>query len=160
MSVQANNSENRPASKLLPHTISATFLPLSCSRSGPKSAASAVAAAGSTATIPITSASRVNRTAYKQYEDICNDGIDNDCDGLVDDDDPDCPFIPVKYTDKQLAWTERTPLPNDLFDISHASKFVLVDQNGDVRGYWGTDELARGNLINAARMLFKRGPEP
>lgn len=55
---------------------------------------------------------------------------------------------------------ERTPLPNDLFDISHASKFVLVDQNGDVRGYWGTDELARGNLINAARMLFKRGPEP
>jgi protein SCO1/2 len=55
---------------------------------------------------------------------------------------------------------ERTPLPNDLFDISHASKFVLVDQNGDVRGYWGTDELARGNLINAARMLFKRGPQP
>jgi len=55
---------------------------------------------------------------------------------------------------------ERTPLPGDLFDISHASKFVLIDQNGDVRGYWGTDELARGNLINAARLIWKRGPQP
>lgn len=57
---------------------------------------------------------------------------------------------------------ERTTLPGqpDLFDISHAAKFVLVDQNGDVRGYWGTDELARGNLINAARLLWKRGPQP
>ena len=53
---------------------------------------------------------------------------------------------------------ERVPLGNDLFDISHASKFVLIDQNGDVRGYWGTDELARGNLINAARLIWKRGP--
>lgn len=55
---------------------------------------------------------------------------------------------------------ERMPLPGDLFDISHASKFVLVDQNGDVRGYWGTDELARGNIINAARMIWKYGPTP
>ena len=55
---------------------------------------------------------------------------------------------------------ERVPLGNDLFDISHANKFVLVDQNGDVRGYWGTDELARGNLINAARLIWKRGPQP
>jgi hypothetical protein len=73
-----------------------------------ETAQQAQAAAGGTVGLP----SRANRTAYKQYEDICNDGIDNDCDGLVDDDDPDCPFIPVKYTDKQLAWTERTPLPN------------------------------------------------
>ena len=45
-------------------------------------------------------------------------------------------------------------------DIAHVSKFVLVDQNGDVRGFWDTDELARGNLINAARLLAKRGPRP
>ena len=57
---------------------------------------------------------------------------------------------------------ERAPVPGgpDLFDISHVARFVLVDQNGDVRGYWGTDELARGNLINAARLLWKRGPNP
>jgi len=56
---------------------------------------------------------------------------------------------------------DRQPLPNqpELFDISHASKFVLIDQNGDVRGYWDTDETSRGNLINAARLLWKRGPD-
>ncbi|MDP2340888.1 MAG: SCO family protein [Deltaproteobacteria bacterium] len=57
---------------------------------------------------------------------------------------------------------EKRLLPGtaDLFDIGHLERFVLVDQNGDVRGYWGTDELARGNLINAARLLWKRGPQP
>ena len=48
----------------------------------------------------------------------------------------------------------------DLIDISHANKFALIDQNGDVRGFWSTDELARGNLINAARMLATRGANP
>lgn len=48
----------------------------------------------------------------------------------------------------------------DLFDISHSAKFVLVDQNGAVRGYWSSDDLGRGNLINAARLLAKRGPNP
>jgi protein SCO1/2 len=57
---------------------------------------------------------------------------------------------------------EKRALPGDagLFDIAHAAKFVLIDQNGDVRGYWDTDELARGNLINAARLIWKRGPNP
>ena len=61
---------------------------------------------------------------------------------------------------------EKTPLPGsssasgaEVFDIGHVAKFVLVDQNGDVRGYWDTDELGRGNLINAARLLWKRGPK-
>ncbi len=56
---------------------------------------------------------------------------------------------------------DRVPLPGDagLFDVAHTSRFVLVDQNGDVRGYWTTDELGRGNLINAARLLWKRGPK-
>ena len=57
---------------------------------------------------------------------------------------------------------EKRGLPGspDLFDIGHLERFVLIDQNGDVRGYWPTDELGRGNLINAARLLWKRGPEP
>lgn len=55
----------------------------------------------------------------------------------------------------------KQPIPGtDLFDIAHASRFVLVDQNGDVRGYWPTDDLGRGNLINAARLLWKKGPKP
>jgi hypothetical protein len=49
---------------------------------------------------------------YKIWEDTCDDGIDNDCDGLVDDDDPDCPFTPVKSTPRGLAWTEDEPIPN------------------------------------------------
>lgn len=48
----------------------------------------------------------------------------------------------------------------DLFDISHTPKFALVDQNGDVRGFWGNDDLGRGNLINAARLLAKEGVRP
>lgn len=48
----------------------------------------------------------------------------------------------------------------DLFDISHVARFALVDQNGDLRGYWSTDEQGRGNLINAARLLAKKGPRP
>jgi len=60
---------------------------------------------------------------------------------------------------------ERTVMPQkgangeELFDISHLNKFVLIDQNGDVRGFWDTDDLGRGNLINAARLLWKRGPD-
>ena len=56
---------------------------------------------------------------------------------------------------------EKVPLPGnpEVFDIGHVQKFVLIDQNGDVRGYWNTDELARGNLVNAARLVWKRGPK-
>jgi protein SCO1/2 len=55
---------------------------------------------------------------------------------------------------------EASERPGELFDIAHTSRFVLIDQNGDVRGYWTTDDLGRGNLINAARLLWKRGPNP
>ena len=77
----------------------------------PEKNATATALAASAVT-PAGATRAANRTVYKQYEDVCGDGVDNDCDGLIDDEDPDCPFIPVKYTDKQLAWTERAPLPN------------------------------------------------
>ena len=38
--------------------------------------------------------------------------------------------------------------------------FVLVDQNGMVRGFWRDDSAGRGNAINAARLLAKYGPNP
>jgi hypothetical protein len=47
----------------------------------------------------------------KTWEDICDDGIDNDCDGLTDDEDPNCPWAPIKYTDKALSWSDEEPLP-------------------------------------------------
>ncbi len=57
-------------------------------------------------------ASQVLDPTAKQWEDTCDDGVDNDCDGLIDDDDPDCPFTPVKATRKGLSWTEGEPAPN------------------------------------------------
>lgn len=48
----------------------------------------------------------------------------------------------------------------DLFDISHTAKLALVDQNGALRGFWSNDDLGRGNLINAARLLAKHGANP
>jgi cytochrome oxidase Cu insertion factor (SCO1/SenC/PrrC family) len=49
---------------------------------------------------------------------------------------------------------------NGLIDISHANRFALVDQNGDLRGIWPSDDEGRGNLVNAARLLAKLGPNP
>jgi protein SCO1 len=62
----------------------------------------------------------------------------------------------------KVAMGERRTLDgsDSLFDISHSAKLVLVDQNGDVRGFWSSDDQGRSNMTNAARMLAKRGPEP
>jgi cytochrome oxidase Cu insertion factor (SCO1/SenC/PrrC family) len=38
--------------------------------------------------------------------------------------------------------------------------FAVVDQNGQVRGFWRDDAAGRGNAINAARLLAKHGPQP
>lgn len=48
----------------------------------------------------------------------------------------------------------------DSHSFSSLPSFALVDQNGDVRGFWSQDELGRGNLINAARLLARHGPSP
>jgi hypothetical protein len=51
---------------------------------------------------------------YKQVEDICDDGEDDDCDGLIDSDDPDCGMKPVRETSPQqgFAWTADEAAPN------------------------------------------------
>jgi cytochrome oxidase Cu insertion factor (SCO1/SenC/PrrC family) len=53
-------------------------------------------------------------------------------------------------TDAGVSVDERLSLP----------AVVLVDQNGDVRGFWRDDAAGRGNAINAARLLAKHGPNP
>jgi hypothetical protein len=45
-------------------------------------------------------------------------------------------------------------------DFAKAHAIALLDQNGAVRGYWMADGAGRGNSINAARLLAKRGPNP
>lgn len=38
---------------------------------------------------------------------------------------------------------------------------ALVDQNGQLRGFWRSDVAGRGNAINAARLFAARyGPQP
>jgi protein SCO1 len=47
----------------------------------------------------------------------------------------------------------------DLFDIAHSTRFALVDQKGRLRALWPTEDPHVGNLVNAARLLAKRGPD-
>jgi hypothetical protein len=47
-----------------------------------------------------------------RWEASCEDSIDNDCDGLIDSEDPDCGFRPVTKTAQQLSWSPTAPLPN------------------------------------------------
>lgn len=54
----------------------------------------------------------------------------------------------------------RADAGTDSRSFSSLPSFALVDQNGDVRGFWSHDELGRGNLINAARLLARYGPSP
>jgi hypothetical protein len=123
-----------------------------------QAAATAGAGAGAAPAPGALSGGR-NSTVYKQYEDVCNDGVDNDCDGLVDDDDPDCPFIPVKYTDKQLAWTERAPLPNaaaaSFLALMYSSQKSVAKPLQDMLRCWalGQVRVAAGNCPTAAAAL-------
>lgn len=48
----------------------------------------------------------------------------------------------------------------DARGLARTARFVLVDQQGAVRGLWPGDELGKGNAINAARMLARHGPNP
>ncbi len=43
-------------------------------------------------------------------------------------------------------------------DLAKLPAFIVVDQDGWVRGFWRDDSAGRGNAINAARLLAKHGP--
>jgi len=47
-----------------------------------------------------------------------------------------------------------------LDEYSRVPALGLVDQDGHLRGYWKDDELGRGNVINAARLLGRYGARP
>lgn len=48
----------------------------------------------------------------------------------------------------------------DSTDFARSHSIALLDQNGAVRGYWQGDLAGRGNVVNAARLLAKKGPNP
>ncbi|MBI1949524.1 MAG: SCO family protein [Deltaproteobacteria bacterium] len=59
-----------------------------------------------------------------------------------------------------LGMGDKEAVGGDVYDIVHSGKLALVDQNGDVRGYWDVDEGGRSAIISAARLLAKHGPNP
>lgn len=76
---------------------------------------------------------------------LCNDGIDNDCDGLIDWEDPDCPFLPVSNTPKGLPWTRDASTPHAmnaaLLSLLYSlQKDVDVDLARDLQ-CWSWDKL-------------------
>lgn len=54
------------------------------------------------------------------------------------------------HTDAGSTLTEQLALP----------AYGLIDQNGQLRGFWRDDVAGRGNAINGARLLAKYGPAP
>jgi len=47
-----------------------------------------------------------------------------------------------------------------LDDFAALPVLALVDQDGALRGFWKDDSVGRGNVINAALLLSKYGPQP
>ena len=69
---------------------------------------------------------------YKEFEDLCTDGQDDDCDGLIDSDDPDCGMEPVRETSPQqgFAWTADEAAPN----AASAAFLALVYSQNSMKG--------------------------
>lgn len=65
---------------------------------------------------------------------------------------------PALMTQLQKALV--TFLGADKTDLARSHAIVIIDQNNAVRGFWQPDIAGRGNAINAARLLAKRGPNP
>jgi hypothetical protein len=45
-------------------------------------------------------------------------------------------------------------------DFGRLPAVALLDQEGALRGFWRDDPAGRGNAINGARLLARRGPKP
>lgn len=45
------------------------------------------------------------------YENNCGNGIDDDCNGLTDKEDPACGLFPVLFSPRSFAWSVNPSLP-------------------------------------------------
>lgn len=59
-----------------------------------------------------------------------------------------------------VGMPERETPQDELFDISHASRFALFDQNGALRALASTDQAGLARLVGAASLLLEEGPNP
>jgi protein SCO1/2 len=57
----------------------------------------------------------------------------------------------------QVPMGEREVLGEDLIDVAHSGKLVLVDGSGSIRGYYDTDEAGLGALYDASRRAADGG---
>ncbi len=92
---------------------------------------------------------------HVRWEASCDDGVDNDCDGLTDSEDPDCSFRPVVKTARQLSWSPGEPLPS----AAAAALVVLAyaKAEGAELGAVETGRLQCWALGQAAYMLGAGG---
>lgn len=89
---------------------------------------------------------------------LCSDGIDNDCDGLADLDDPDCPMIGkdiIIETDMELT-EDKDVSPNGLYVLSGKLKIKsgVILTGGGNRGIHVGDK-GRIELEEGARMILR-----
>lgn len=60
------------------------------------------------------------------------------------------------------AWSVFAPTDagTTLDEFALVPAHVLIDQQGQIRGFWRDDSAGRGNAITAARLLAKHGVDP
>ncbi len=62
----------------------------------------------------------------------------------------------------RAAWATfaGTDAGTTMAEFASLPAFIVIDQQGNVRGFWRDDAAGRGNSINAARLLAKYGVNP
>jgi protein SCO1/2 len=67
----------------------------------------------------------------------------------------------VEETKKLLIYGFKVPMgkkeiANSIMDVGHSNKFVLVDQDGNIRGYYGTDKDSINQMMIDTGLIINR----
>jgi hypothetical protein len=80
-------------------------------------------------------------------ESICNDGIDNDGDGLIDNEDPDCPALACTDTLSNIFVTFSDTVPTN-----YTRRYALTNQGGLILQVASTAQF--GNLVSGSYRIY------
>jgi hypothetical protein len=80
-------------------------------------------------------------------ESICNDGMDNDGDGLIDNEDPDCPALACTDTLSNIFVTFSDTVP-----ANYTRRYALTNQGGLILQVASTAQF--GNLVNGSYRIY------